>query len=326
MPYDDEPTYDDGEGEGPTRAAQLYWLARSGFGAGPTRTPRVSIAVSHRAESVARGRRSSEIGTAISTSRATSVFMRDGPDLLPKQTSSTLHNAFSTAAEPLPPLSFTGPPPLRRGLSRRLTRTEAQRMGMSSGRWVPVLDPRSYAMGNWDLIMFALIIFTAVVTPFEVGFIRLSPYSSPLFIFNRIVDCLFAIDVCLNLNLMFFDELEGRWVANRRRIAERYLLGMASIDIVSTIPFDTLVSVGGGEGGTGLEAVRTLRILRLIKLLRILRASRVLRRLEDQFFLHYLHATLIKLLMATCMITHWMACLFHLIAESSPDPCNWVDK
>ena len=53
---------------------------------------------------------------------------------------------------------------------------------------------------------------------------------------------------------------------------------MASIDVISTIPFDTLVMLGqlgrDRRGGTttNLEAIRTLRILRLIKLLRILRA------------------------------------------------------
>ena len=48
---------------------------------------------------------------------------------------------------------------------------------------------------------------------FEVSFIRMTKSSDVLFAINRAVDLLFACDVLINFNLMYFDETKHRWVS-----------------------------------------------------------------------------------------------------------------
>lgn len=50
-----------------------------------------------------------------------------------------------------------------------------------------LLDPRKPVMQRWDLVIAALLVFTAVVTPFEVAFVETRHFYDPLFIINRSV-------------------------------------------------------------------------------------------------------------------------------------------
>lgn len=48
-----------------------------------------------------------------------------------------------------------------------------------------VLDPRKVFMQRWDVLIAVLLLFTAVVTPYEVAFIENNSFVDPLFIINR---------------------------------------------------------------------------------------------------------------------------------------------
>lgn len=123
---------------------------------------------------------------------------------------------------------------------------------------------------------------------------------------------------------MYFDEQTSKWVTNRLTIAWRYLSGMAIIDVVSTIPFDFIATIVSSSSGdlSSLASLRILRVLRLTKLLRVLRSSRVLKRLEDHALFHYSYVTLAKFAASTLLLTHWMACLFHLVEASASRCCR----
>ena len=82
-------------------------------------------------------------------------------------------------------------------------RTLTSRGGGAAFRF-KTIDPRSSVMRNWDSVVALLLMFTCIVTPFEVAFIRTSPFLSAFFIINRLVDILFTIDVCINFGLMYF--------------------------------------------------------------------------------------------------------------------------
>ena len=60
-----------------------------------------------------------------------------------------------------------------------------------SNRWV--LNPRSTVMRKWDLVIAALLFYTATVTPYDVAF--LEPDINVLFFINRLVDLIFLIDL-----------------------------------------------------------------------------------------------------------------------------------
>ena len=60
-----------------------------------------------------------------------------------------------------------------------------------------LIDPRhSKVMGAWDIIMLVALMFTAIVTPYEVTFIEEGPCVTILFMVNRFIDLLFLMDMC----------------------------------------------------------------------------------------------------------------------------------
>ena len=74
-----------------------------------------------------------------------------------------------------------------------------------------VIDPRkSKYLKYWDSVAAAALIFTALVTPLEVGFLhRAESADEPIFVANRVVDVIFLFDVFLQFFIAFPKE-QGR--------------------------------------------------------------------------------------------------------------------
>ena len=137
-----------------------------------------------------------------------------------------------------------------------------------------VIDPRrSRFMPMWDVVMISSLLYTAVVTPYEVTFVEEGACVTILFVINRMVDCLFLTDIMIIFNLAFQERDTGVWVYDRgrvrnhaprsplprarakhathatlcadccltaaraRQIAKKYLCGFFFIDLFSLLPF-----------------------------------------------------------------------------------------
>ena len=59
-------------------------------------------------------------------------------------------------------------------------------------------------MGYWDQTIMLILIWTALVTPFEVSF--LEPDYNWLFVVNRVIDCIFLTDMVFTF---FMDPLNN---------------------------------------------------------------------------------------------------------------------
>ena len=185
-----------------------------------------------------------------------------------------------------------------------------------------IISPKSKFSQQWDLLMILLLLYTAVVTPFEVSYLSAS-VPPLLFMLNRLVDMAFFADIIINFCLAYELEDEGLWVVSHDRIAIRYVKGWFLIDVVSTIPFDMFValppSATGGESVADtlqdLKVLRVIRLFRLIKLARVLLASRLFKRWETKIALSYAVQSLIKFVIVVLTTTHWLACLLRLIVE-----------
>jgi hypothetical protein len=194
-----------------------------------------------------------------------------------------------------------------------------------------VIDPRtSSAVSAWDGITSLALIFTAIVTPYEVGFLEPARDGrDTLFLINRAIDCVFLADLLLQFNLMYQSSSgsEGtRWVSDHRSIAWHYAtswlfldalsIGVSGFDYTSLGTVKACPGTGGSEGGglSNLKVLRTLRALRLIKLVRLLRASRILRRFEVKFAINYGMLALVKCVCGMVLLSHWFACIWGLQA------------
>ena len=91
--------------------------------------------------------------------------------------------------------------------------------------------------------------FTALVTPFEIAFLQPpDDWRDGLFLVNRVVDLVFALDTIVNFLLCFERFDPGTqlsvWVVEPRAIVEHYLRGWFVPDLVSTL-VSTVVSAQG---------------------------------------------------------------------------------
>jgi hypothetical protein len=203
---------------------------------------------------------------------------------------------------------------------RRDARRVKQRLH-ESNRFL--LNAESKMMQIWDLLTVLALMFTLLVSVYEIGFLdglEGGGYAA-LFWVNQAVTMLFAIDLILNFFRPYRDALEQK-VKSHRMIARNYIGSWFAIDLLSTIPFDVIAKLveTGSEvsaeslfaAGSNATILRLIRLMRLIKLARIMRASRVFARWADRLE-HYIsisHATRTLLWWIFILLTaiHWFCC------------------
>ena len=121
----------------------------------------------------------------------------------------------------------------------------------------------------WDMVTSIALIFTAVFTPFEVGFLANSAPDEPIFIINRVVDGIFVLDMMINFFLMQKMDTRKRtdrqWETRLHKLALRYLIGWFALDIISIVPsiFDIISATDGSEGGVPKSVRGTMRTSKL---------------------------------------------------------------
>jgi hypothetical protein len=196
------------------------------------------------------------------------------------------------------------------------------------------IDPHTKFMKRWDPYMTFLLLYTALVTPYEVGFLG-SPSTyeerlqDPLWIFNQLVNISFAIDLGFNLFLAYKDEATGIMVNSSSAIVKHYVSFWFWIDLASIIPFDLLTEINrdpnADAGSQNLKTIRLIRLLRLLKLIRILKASRIFGRIQSRLGLSYAELSLYKFAIFLIVLAHWLAVLWFMGSTLFSDEwLNWA--
>ena len=96
-----------------------------------------------------------------------------------------------------------------------------------------IAPDKSRAVQNWDVAICVALIYTALVTPAEVGFIhdrnkKTIQYYWAFFACTQIVNLVFIFDVGLQF-FLHYQDAQGTWIRNHRRIIKHYLLSLIHI-------------------------------------------------------------------------------------------------
>eukprot|EP00930_Biecheleria_cincta_P074534 TRINITY_DN6174_c0_g1_i1.p1 TRINITY_DN6174_c0_g1~~TRINITY_DN6174_c0_g1_i1.p1 ORF type:complete len:939 (-),score=131.57 TRINITY_DN6174_c0_g1_i1:150-2966(-) len=158
-----------------------------------------------------------------------------------------------------------------------------------------VIDPGSEYMKFWDMVVGICLVFTALVTPFEIAFLKPSQ-ELVIAVINRLVDIVFVKDMAMQFFLKVQKNTrQGKvWVRDRGQVARLYFKTWFFIDLLSIVPYDDITNNVTAEGMSKLKIFRTIRVLRLFKLARILKASRLVKRWENRIAFRSTHIYLIK--------------------------------
>jgi len=193
-----------------------------------------------------------------------------------------------------------------------------------------LVNPEGKFMQRWDFVTTIALLFTAVITPYEVALVNSPDFGTAeellgngLWVVNQVVNLVFLFDMVLSFFTMYRESANngGAIIRDLSKIRTRYIRGWLFIDVVSIIPF------GYVPGAGALGILRMIRILRLLKLARVLRASRIYQRFQARNSMPHSVEALIKLLVLLVTLAHWMACAWIMSATmQSPNKYTWMDS
>ena len=107
--------------------------------------------------------------------------------------------------------------------------------------------PEDEFKNNWDLFVTLILIFTCLVTPFNVAFDEVNERNIGWEIANNIVDFCFFVDIIFNFNSAFNDD-DFKIIDDRKVIACSYLKGWFAIDFLAIVPLNYMVPASGEDG------------------------------------------------------------------------------
>merc|ERR1719295_642782 len=203
---------------------------------------------------------------------------------------------------------------------------------------VAVFHPYSGPRMIWDLTIILMILYTAIGVPLRLSWSL--PETVTVWIFDRMLDLVFMIDIAINFNTAF--ERGTELILERKQIMRHYLKTWFLLDFVASFPFDFFISLlNGGSflsyndtaSNSSLSLLpRLVRLFKLSRLFRLARLQRILRRVQLQLGIRNSTNKILKFSGAAILCAHWMACMFYVTStfggsdSSLGDFPSWVDR
>jgi len=207
-----------------------------------------------------------------------------------------------------------------------------------------LIQPHGGFMQLLDVLTMFALIFTAVVSPYEIAF--LSDYDSPVLdATNFFVLGIFAVGLVCTF---FVPYREAAWkggalVRDHGKIALKYAQTWLFFDLLSTLPLDYFATIGSptplttdpygnltmdsSDQMAALRVVRASRLVRLVRLTRLinlgrlLRAQRIIARLAEPLEqrsellnISFTVKTSLFWVVIILMVLHWYCCIWGILA------------
>jgi potassium voltage-gated channel Eag-related subfamily H protein 7 len=188
-----------------------------------------------------------------------------------------------------------------------------------------LIAPTAIWFVKWQFLVALLLIFTAIVTPFEVAFLETK--VDALFWVNRMVDMCFLADMAFAFVLPIQVQTQNgqKWVTRHKDLAMIYFKGWFAIDVVAVFPFDIITVCSKSDTGD-LKVLRIIRCLRLAKLVKLGKGSAVLKAFIRKNGIRNSTLKLLKFAVLICCVNHWLACLWMLVPKIEAAESDWVTK
>lgn len=76
-------------------------------------------------------------------------------------------------------------------------------------------------------------------------------------VFNKIIDVCFIVDLMINFRTTIKNVLTGEEIFEAKRIAINYLMGRFLVDLIASIPLDSILIGDQDENGMGTQKLTT---------------------------------------------------------------------
>jgi CRP-like cAMP-binding protein len=191
-----------------------------------------------------------------------------------------------------------------------------------------VLMPNGELKIAWDFFVGMLILYSVLIIPVRLGFeIRDTKASSAI---DAFVDLMFGLDMISTFFTAYEDD--GKLTRNLKSISSNYLRTWFFPDLLSTLPFDSILPiVVGGVAPDSLRTIKLVRVLRLFRLLKLFRVARLNRKMKEakvNEFFHPILYELVGLFTKIFMMAHVLACGYYFVSgcnKYSESDDVWLD-
>ena len=208
------------------------------------------------------------------------------------------------------------------------TASDRQRLQESSAGFV--IWPWSQRYKIWWLLTVACAYLTVFTETYAIAFSEgIYPYNDASSILEYFLISIFTIDIVINFNLVYYDEL-NELVYDKREIAMHYLKGMFWFDFAGVFPFFVVALAITGElhnyDNPNQELVAYLSLVRLVRLVRLHRLKQFFDIMQYNTHVSLMSLTLTRNFCFAITWSHFSACVFYFIARQygfGPDE-TWI--
>ena len=159
---------------------------------------------------------------------------------------------------------------------------------------------------KWDLVIICFAIYNSFQIPFEIAFDPADMKLPGFFAINSLIDFFFFLDILVNFRTSFYDEETGDEVFDSKRTGEAYLKSRFTIDLVSTIPLDSIAMIFTSSSSPVLQLFSLLKLARISRLGLMIERMNVTQDMKNAL-------KLFKLIFTIIIYVHCLACLWYVI-------------
>jgi len=192
-----------------------------------------------------------------------------------------------------------------------------------------VLDPSWPGRLGWDLGVMMVVVFDAMVLPFQISYREGRELDSSDELWLWLTTTFFTLDIGISFMTGYNAGVReegyepGDIVTDKSRIARVYLQTWFPIDLLSTIPWSVLADAISGNSEAAQMAkltkfVKFLRGLRLIRMLRLAKLAAIWERVEARLGCSLIlrqSFALIRVIAVLIGICHWNACIWWMVGQ-----------
>jgi len=182
-----------------------------------------------------------------------------------------------------------------------------------------LIDPQCDAHKYWSLWIVLLTLYSVIVIPFSIGF----DFSTPILsILDGVVDVFFLLDILKKFRTL--DEAgPDLYFADPVVIALRYLRSWFVLDLLSSLPLESISFLGThhkSSKGQFFRLVRVCRVLRWLKLMRLFKFAKLSKTVKAELGAYrYIINQLIILFGSLLYVGHFFGCFWAFVAYENQD-------
>lgn len=188
-----------------------------------------------------------------------------------------------------------------------------------------IVPPHHSRKVKWDLFVGAMVLYSVMVIPWRFGFgIDPGGFSEAI---DYTVDFLFFVDICLSFRTGYLDS-EGGVNTIPSHIRIRYIRSWFLIDLISTLPWCSIVGAVVPSASQNTAAGRLLkftRLTRMLKMARVIKIARLSKLAESSVDVSTTLIRLVGMCTKIFVPAHILACFWYYFTSagtSGHDPCG----